>query len=220
LSVPVALASPFWLRPSEKRWRRVEPATIGIARDLWNRAIGSGRPENPEQAVRDLSDFVRTGRYDAGTKPKHPKYPLVRDDNVGTLSASAFRALPTGEKPDVIVLVFETMRGFNTGLVGKQDGAMAAMPELNSIIVESARYFPRMHSAGYPSVAGAMGMHLGVWPHHSRIVFSSYLHISTLSFPEMLRNAGYQSFALLGADPSFSNFTPWFRRWPTDVSRL
>src|SRR5690606_22949460 len=31
------------------------------------------------------------------------------------------------------------------------------------------------------------------------------------------RNAGYKSYALLGADPSFSNFTPWFRRWYDDV---
>lgn len=213
LSIPLALASPIWLRPSEKRWRRVEPASIGIAREMWERAIGSGRPESPARAMQDLTDLVHAGRYDAGAKATDPKYPLFRDDNVGRLSASAFRALPQEEKPDVIVLVFETMRGFNTGFLGPPEGPLAAMPQLNGIIRESALYFPRMHSAGYPSVAGAMGMHLGVWPHHSRIVFSSYLHVGTRSFPEMLREAGYHSLALLGADPSFSNFTPWFRRW-------
>jgi hypothetical protein len=211
--IAVALASPYWLRPSEKRWRRVMPASIGIAQEGLDALTGAGAPEDTDRARQDLIDFVVTGSLDQGVRPDNKDYPLFREDNVGTLDVAAFRALPLAKKPDVIFIVFETMRGANTGLIGDPSSPLAAMPRLREQITQGSYYFPRVHSAGYPSVGGAMGMHLGIWPHHTKIVFSSFLHIRSLSFPEILRNAGYESFALLGADPSFSNFTPWFRRW-------
>lgn len=211
--VPIALASPFWLRPSEKRWRRIRPATIGIPEEIAARVFGQDVPQNPKRAHQDLVDLVLLGKYDQNATPRDPQYPLYRDTNVGRLTPEEFKKRSIEEKPDVVLIVFETMRGMNTGFLGEAPTAVAAMPHLFERITETAHYFPRMHSAGYPSVAGAMGMHLGVFPHHSRIVFSSYLHIKSLGFPEMLRAAGYDTYALLGADPSFSNFTPWFRRW-------
>lgn len=209
----VALASPFWLRPSEKRWRRVMPASIGIAQEAFGALVGAGAPKDVVRARQDLLDFVVTGSLEQNVRPKNKDYPLFRDDNVGDLTLEVFRALPLAKKPDVIFIVFETMRGANTGLVGDPHSPLSAMPRLREQITQGSYYFPRVHSAGYPSVGGAMGMHLGIWPHHTKIVFSSFLHIRSLSFPEILRSAGYESFALLGADPSFSNFTPWFRRW-------
>ena len=214
---PFALTSPYWQRPSEKRWRRVCPASIGITTELFERILGQDEPQNSERAHQDLIDLVFTGKYDQNIRPENSKYPLLRDTNVGKLSTEEFQALPPSEKPDVILIVFETMRGMNTGFFEGSKIAVPAMPHLEKEIRENALYFPRMHSAGYPSVAGAMGIHMGVWPHHSRIVFSSYLHIKSLAFPEMLTAAGYDSYALLGADPSFSNFTPWFRRWYSEM---
>ncbi len=215
--VPLTLASPFWLRPSEKRWRRIRPASISIIEEVAARAFGQDAPEDAKRAHQDLVDLVFAGKYDQKIHPPNPEYPLFRDTNVGKVLPEAFEKQPLDEKPDVILIVFETMRGMNTGFLGEGPGAVSAMPRLHRTITESARYFPRMHSAGYPSVAGAMGMHLGIFPHHSRIVFSSYLHVTSVAFPEMLRAAGYESHALLGADPSFSNFTPWFRRWYDDM---
>ncbi len=209
----LTLTSPLWFRPSEKRWRRIEPASIGVLLELKDAALGATLPKSEKRAHADLVSLIYRGRYDTGAAPIDPRYPLYRDDNVGRLEHEAFRAQPQQQKPDVVLLVFETMRGMNTGFLGEKRGATAAMPRVRALLEESGRYFPRMHSAGYPSVAGAMGMHLGIWPHHTRIVFSSYLHISSRGFPQMLGEAGYESLALLGADPSFSNFTPWFRRW-------
>lgn len=209
----LALSSPLWLRPSEKRWRRVRPASLGIAQELIERALGHGEPHNPTRARQDLIDLVYGGVLDANVRPENEEYPLFRRNNAGELSPQAFKDQKASEKPDVYFIVFETMRGTNTGFLGDTPEARAAMPHLKQLFEQEALYFPRVHSAGYPSVEGALGMHLGMWPHHSRIVFSSFLHINTLSFPEMLKRAGYESFALLGADPSFSNFTPWFRRF-------
>jgi lipoteichoic acid synthase len=213
----VSSLSPLWLRPSEKRWRRVCPAGVGITQEALVALMGGNRPKNSERARQDLIDFVYTGSLDQGTRPEDPKFPVLRTSNLGRLSVEAFRRRPLKEKPDVIVIVFETMRGANTGFLGDPNSPLSAMPELRQMIEKEARYFPRMHSAGYPSVGGAMGLHMGMWPHHTLIAFSSFLHVRTLAFPEMLRNAGYRTFALLGADPSFSNFTPWFRRWYDDT---
>lgn len=206
-------ALPFAVRPSEKRWRRVRPASIGLVVDGVRTALALDAPADPARAHQDLVDLVHRGRFDAGAAPKDARYPLLREDNVGSRGAAELRALPLAERPDVLLVVFETLRGMNSGLLEERPDARAAMPLLAGRIRQEARYFPRVHSAGYPSVEGALGMHLGVWPHHEKIVFSSYLDVPLWSFPELLRTAGYRSYALLGADPSFSNFTPWFRRW-------
>lgn len=213
LATILAVASPLWLRPSEKRWRRVLPASMGITQEAVLALSGAARPKDPKGARQDLIDFVYTGRLGQRVRPENEQYPLMRSQNVGKLSPEEYRALPKEQKVDIILIVFETMRGANTGLLGDPNSPLAAMPLVRKMIEEQSYYFPRMHSVGYPSVGGAMGLHLGMWPHHTRLVFSSFLHVRTLAFPEMLRDAGYRSLAILGADPSFSNFTPWFRRW-------
>lgn len=209
----IALASPAWLRPSEKRWRRIRPAQVAIGAELWNKVSGGNEPANPVRADKDLRAFAVMGNIDAeAPPPKEAAYPLYRDDNVGKIAPEDFKSLPREQRPDVVYIVFETLRGWNSGFLEGGDD-LAHMPRLKKRLTEEALVFPRMHSVGYPSVEGCMGMHLGMWPHHTGIVFSDYLHTQTIAFPEMLRAGGYKAFALLGADPSFSNFTPWFRRW-------
>ena len=208
---------PFVLRPSDKRWRRVRPASVGLIWDATRSVLGIDRPRQPVRAHNDLVRWVHGHTETDPVQAEDERYPLLRDDNVGQLTVSQFKDLPAEQKPDVVLIVFETLRGMNSGLLTANDDPLGAMPELARMIRQQARYFPRVHSAGYPSVEGALGMHLGIWPHFEKIIFSSYLHIPTWAFPEMLRQAGYQTFALLGADPSFSNFTPWFRRWYRDT---
>ncbi len=206
-------ALPFLLRPSEKRWRRVRPATIGLIADGLRSAFDLDRPQNPTRALQDLTHWVATGSIDKSASPQNQQYPLLRDDNVGDLELATFKQQPLARRPDIVLVVFETLRGMNSGVLSPAPGPFDAMPRLRARFEKEARYFPRVHSAGYPSVEGALGMHLGIWPHYEKIVFSSYLHVPLWSFPEILRQAGYRSQAVLGADPSFSNFTPWFRRW-------
>ena len=201
-----------WFRPSEKRWRRIRPAVLVIAQDLSVAALGTERPNEPLQAAADLVALARTGAIADAPAVDEPTFPLWRDDNLGELSRDAFQALPLEERPDIVFIVFETLRGWNTGLV-PHPSLEEGSPELNRILRAQATYFPYMHSAGFPSVEGCMGMHLGVWPHFRKIFLSDYGHIRSQGFPEVLREFGYETSALLGADPSFSNFTPWIERW-------
>lgn len=201
-----------WFRPSEKRWRRIRPAVLVIAKDTTIAVLGLERPRDPAQAHADLVSLVLEGNVASASSVDPPAFPLWRDNNVGDLSVEAFQALPLEDRPDVVFIVFETLRGWNTGLVPHPSLAEGS-PRLNAILQEDGTYFPYMHSGGFPSVEGCLGMHLGLWPHFRKIFLSDYGHIRTKGFPEILRDFGYETHALLGADPSFSNFTPWIERW-------
>ena len=194
----VGLTSPHWFRPSDKRWRRIQPAPIGILNEGFTALLGIDAPRDPERARQDLIDLVYTGELNQGVAPESDEFPLYRSSNVGARTVAQFNAATREEVPDVVVIVFETMRGFNTGFLGDAEGPLAAMPRMRELIESEAVYYPRMHSAGFPSVEGAMAMHLGMWPHHSDIVFSTFLHVNTVAFPEMLRQAGYGTIAWLG----------------------
>lgn len=205
-----------WFRPSEKRWRRIRPAVVSIVQDSVISVLGLEKTKNPTQAAADL-----TAIFTDGTLSPHPPtadlphYPFWRDDNVGTIPLEAFRDLPLSQRPDIVFVVFETYRGWNSGLVPHPE-LEEGTPELNAIFKEQALYFPYTHSTGFPSVEGCMGIHLSLWPHFRKIFLSDFAHIHSKAFPEILREAGYQTSALLGADPSFSNFTPWIERWYGD----
>ena len=216
LLIVVLVALPAWFRPSEKRWRRIRPAGVAIVADAAKQLLGKEVPLNPEQARLDLYHFVRSGSLEGSGAPFDPQYPLASTAGVGSRSPAEAASAPRNTRPNIIVVVFETMRAWNTGLV-PDPADPGDTPELDAIIKRQGAYFPWAHSSGYPSVEGAMGMHLGMWPHFRKIVFSDFLHIRTLAFPEVLRSAGYRSFAVLGADPSFSNFTPWMKRWYDEV---
>jgi hypothetical protein len=211
--------APAWLRPSEKRWRRIRPGVLVIAQDAVVEFSGWESPRHPAQARADLLALVNEGHLsdtvlpdsEANEAPDAP-WPLWQDDNVGHVPLDHWLELPLEDRPDVILIVFETMRGWNTGQV-PSDGIEEGTPEINAFMEGRSVFFPYMHSAGFPSVEGCMGMHLGIWPHFRKIIFSDFLHTRTLAFPEILRQVGYSSEALLGADPSFSNFTPWLERW-------
>ena len=208
----IAAAVVFTFRPSEKRWRRVRPAALGIAIELLRDRLGAAEPTSAQQALNDLYQLAHSGKLQLkgqellAVQNESLKYPLLHVKAPNTENTDTV-------PQDIILIVFETMRGQNTGFLDSSTESFGAMPLLKKKLEQESAYFPRMHSAGYPSVEGAMGMHLGIWPHPQKIIFSSFLHGSTLGFPEIFNARGYDSLALLGADPSFSNFTPWFRRW-------
>jgi hypothetical protein len=69
-----------------------------------------------------------------------------------------------------------------------------------------------VHSNGFPSVEGGAGLLLGVWPDTEKVFLTDFLHIRTRGLTQILREAGYRTYARLGTDPAFDGFTPWMRR--------
>ncbi|MDB5104237.1 MAG: sulfatase domain protein [Fibrobacteres bacterium] len=208
----VFISFPFWFHYSDKRWRRIRPAPWGIIADTWKGFAGQEEPRNRLRAYSDLIAMVRTGKPSSTDLAAIPAYPLLDSDNLGSLSPEAFKALPLDQRPNIVLLIVETLRGWKTGLV--DDPSMPSQtPHLDSVLLSEGLCFPWTHSNGFPSVEGGIGIHLGLWPHFRRTFISDYIHVRSRSIPEGLRLLGYRSEILFGYDPSFDNFTPWLRKW-------
>jgi lipoteichoic acid synthase len=219
LIAAVFTAFPFWWNFSEKRWRRIRPAAVEIAGDLVRGLRGLDRPRDAARATEDLVAFVTAGRLAgeaggagvASSPPAPPDYPLWRT-SPGRWTPEAFRALPAADRPNIVLVMFETLRGWRSGLTGDTTNP-PPYPPLAEFLRRESAYFPWAHSHGFPSVEGCAAIHLGLWSHYSNVLISDYIHIRTRSLPEILRGAGYHAEMVFGYDPSFGNFTPWMHRW-------
>lgn len=208
-----------WFRPNPRRWRNIRPAWISIVHDAYADAFNLNRPNDPARALSDLTlllegDILLEG--EPTSDADNDTYPLWRNDNLGELSPEEFKALPLSERPDIILIVFESWRGWNTGLA-PEDTLEEGSPQINALLRNEGLYFPYTHSVGFPSSEGSIGLHLGLISHPSKIFLAEYLLIRSQAFPEILRDNGYYSLSMFGADPSFSNFTPWFEQWYDDI---
>jgi lipoteichoic acid synthase len=208
----VLISFPFWWNYSDKRWRRIRPAPWGIISDTWKGIAGKEKPRDMRRAYGDLVSVTRTGRLADRPADSVPDYPLLDSNNLGALSPEAFRALPLDQRPNIVLLVVETLRGWRTGMA--DDPAMPSQtPELDSVLLNEGLCFPYTHSNGFPSVEGGIAIHMGLWSHFRRSIISDYIHVRSRSIPEGLRLLGYRSEIIFGYDPSFDNFTPWLHKW-------
>lgn len=206
------LTFPFWFHYSDKRWRRIRPAPWGIIADTWKGFSDREKPRREHRAYSDLIAMTRTGHLAEKVLDTIPPYPLLDSNNLGALSPEEFKALPLDQRPNIVLLIVETLRGWKTGMV--PDSTMPSRtPHLDSALLQDGLCFPWTHSNGFPSVEGGIGIHLGLWPHFRRTFISDYVHVRSRSLPEGLRLLGYRSEILFGYDPSFDNFTPWLRKW-------
>jgi lipoteichoic acid synthase len=212
LTAAIFTGFPFWWNFSEKRWRRIRPAGVEIVADLVRGLRGLDNPRDAGRATADLASFVAVGRLSDTTAPAPvAEYPLWRT-SPGRWTPEEFRALPLAGKPNIVLVMFETLRGWRSGLTG--DGTdPAPYPPLADFLRREAAYFPWAHSHGFPSVEGCAAIHLGLWSHYSNVLISDYIHIRSRSLPEILRGSGYHAEMVFGYDPSFGNFTPWMHRW-------
>lgn len=207
------MASAQYVAPVKRRkLHHIDPGIARITRDaLWD-FLKLDHPKHPQQAEADLVAIARGNAHhaadDVGT---NPAYPLWRDDNVGSLDRVQFANLPLQERPDVLLIVVETWRGWQTGL--EHNPTFVGNPELRAILEQTGAYFPYTHSAGFPSTEGILGVHLGLWSDPERVFIIDHLSIRSRSLPEILRDAGYSTYALLGFDPAFDNLTPALTRW-------
>lgn len=207
-----------WFRPNPRRWRNIRPAWISIVHDAYAEAFNLRRPKDPERAQADLLSILNDDvllEHHAPT-PMDPVYPLWRDDNIGALNVEEFQKLPLSERPDIVLIVFESWRGWNTGLA-PDPSLEEGSPEINALLREEGLFFPYTHSVGFPSSEGSIGLHLGLISHPTKIFLAEYLLIHSKSFPQILRDFGYYAFSMFGEDPSFSNFTPWFKQWYDEI---
>lgn len=216
----IFMASVQYVAPLKRRkLHHIDPGIVRIARGtLWD-ALKLDHPKNPVQAETDLIAIARgypTADDAPAIKVSTPNFPLWRDDNVGTQPLDEFRARTSEKKPDVLLIVVETWRGWQSGF--EPQPLFAGNPKLHAMLQDHGAYYPYVHSAGFPSTEGLLGIHLSLWSDPEKVFIIDHLGIRSRSLPNILHDAGYHTSALLGFDPAFDNLTPALSRWYAELS--
>jgi hypothetical protein len=208
----VLCSSPLWFMQSDKRWRRIKPVVVGLTQEVFSNLLDLEAPRNPKRAYADLVSYIHTGRLSEGEPQPVAKYPFLNEGYFAGYNPEEFKKLPREDRPNIIYIMYETWKTWKTNLTGDSN-TVSYTPLMDSLLENEGYIFPWSHSIGFPSVEGAIGVHLASWPHFRKIFISDYLAINSISLPEIFRDVGYRTEIYIGADPSFSNLNHWFSRW-------
>ena len=117
------------------------------------------------------------------------------------------------EKPwNVVLAILESHRAVNSGLFYGEGSWERGTPLLDSLALRG-EHWSRMNAGGVPTIGALTSIHLGMPDHPGRHISSSWTRLSSKSFVEIFRDAGYVARFFTSADPGWDNQTPWLNRW-------
>jgi phosphoglycerol transferase MdoB-like AlkP superfamily enzyme len=199
------LTSKNWFDQSKMRWRKIQPATVGLFLDLTETQVHWG----PERAEKDLNTFnsllYPSKKIDSDIET--PFYKLV-----DPTSSPLQDGLTNKNRPNIVLIIMESIQGWSFDL--RDSLVQQTLPNITALFKERGEFFPKCFSTGYPSVEGFSSVHLGVLTPPDGIFLTNFASIKTRAIPEILRErGGYSSQILTGAEPSFANLYHSFRKW-------
>jgi len=189
----VGISSKWWFTPSVNRWRKIAPIIFVYADEISNR----GKSELDSSGVSLLG---------GNPQAEYPFWKMQNDDS----SYAEFKDRPLENKPDIFVLVIESLRGWESDV---RDSAICVrIPNICKFSNEAV-FFPEVHSVGFPSTEGFIGIQMGLWSHPARSLITHYKMLNAASLPDILGKAGYWRAVLTAAEPSFDNLIAPFKDW-------
>ena len=206
LSIAAFFAGPV-LAPNPFVLRLARPVFVGLVSE-WAEAFNEeASPSEVRAGIADLRAFLNhpPGWFpDAGFPVWHP----VPAEEA---SYTAFRARPLAEKPDILLVVLESARGWETDF--RRPGAAGRIPELHRLFRERGVSFPLCVATGYPSIEGRGAIFLGLTGHPTGILLYNARHVRVLSIGEILGRAGYTRELVAATSPAFEKREDWYGRW-------
>ena len=202
-----AFSSESLLAPSREALRRARPVLVGLVSETVASMGDAPSPREIRAGIATLHRFLnRPPRWfpDAGYPVWHP---AASED----ASYAAFRARPLEQRPDVLLVVLESARGWETDV--RHEGAAARIPEIHRLFTERGVAFPVCIASGYPSVEGRGGILLGIAGHPSGILLYNARELRVLSIGEILARAGYTRELVAATSPAFEKMEYWYARW-------
>lgn len=116
-------------------------------------------------------------------------------------------------KPNFILVLMESHRGWNTGYMNPQIQP-SPTPFMDSLAA-SSHVWTRMHTSGVPTTGGVLSTHIGI-PHHTSLSQATDLaHVTLPSFVSTLTDSGYTTHYMSAADPAWDNLGVWMSKWYT-----
>lgn len=207
----------YFIWTGNARMTKLRPVVSLIYRDLFESKTAQGLSEadlatyrmayqNLWQKVEgdSLWQFVDS---DAGNH-----LPLYRVPTQSLLQSEKLAA-QREMRPNFILVLMESQRGFNTGYMNPQIQP-SPTPFMDSLAAHS-HVWMRMHTSGVPTTGGVLSTHIGI-PHHSRLAQATDLaHVTLPSFVSVLTENGYSTHYMSAADPAWDNLGVWMSKWYT-----
>lgn len=207
----------YFIWTGNARMTKLRPVVSLIYRDLFESKTAQGLSEADLSTYRmayqnlwqkvegdSLWQFVDS---DAGNH-----LPLYREPTQSLLQSEKLAA-QREMRPNFILVLMESQRGFNTGYMNPQIQP-SPTPFMDSLAAHS-HVWMRMHTSGVPTTGGVLSTHIGI-PHHSRLAQATDLaHVTLPSFVSVLTENGYSTHYMSAADPAWDNLGVWMSKWYT-----
>ena len=207
----------YFIWTGNARMTKLRPVVSLIYRDLFESKTAQGLSEadlsiyrmayqNLWQKVEGDSSWQFVDS-DAGNH-----LPLYREPTQALLQSEKLAA-QREMRPNFILVLMESQRGFNTGYMNPQIQP-SPTPFMDSLAAHS-HVWMRMHTSGVPTTGGVLSTHIGI-PHHSRLAQATDLaHVTLPSFVSVLTENGYSTHYMSAADPAWDNLGVWMSKWYT-----
>ena len=190
--------SHLWYNYSRHRWDRIRPVVYSLVGDLAESFMFQTEP----------ADF-REGIEILGGNPDS-EYPFWKESPNEESSLAAFKAKTLEEKPDILLMTIESLRGWSLDM--RVESICEKFPNLCRLS-KRGLYFPNAYSVGNPSVEGLLGIMTGVMSLPNKTLLRDFPNTNLRAFSEVLSDAGYYNEVILGADPRFDNEEAWYSKW-------
>ena len=194
----VGSTSHTWFNPSARRWDKIRPVFYTLLDNVLSNFEMGKKSDNYDEGIQSLG----------GIPSK--EYPFWKEVENETDSLKAFKQRSLNQRPDIILLTIESLRGWTSDMRVKAN--CNRFPNLCKL-AQSGLYFPNAHSVGFPSIEGMLGIMEGVYSFPQGILLNSYPNLRMRSISEILSDAGYYTEVLIGSDPKFDNSHIWFKKW-------
>lgn len=156
----------------------------------------------PEKAaIRRIRQFVG---LPPGARWAGSRYPLVYVPGPGV-----GKDVPAIERPDIILIGIESLRGENLQHINPNGSWHVETPNLRRLAHKSV-VFPRYISNGFPTGPGYISLTYSVWPHPTKRIIPEFKHISLDGISQRLRTLGYTTVHAEG-DPNFDRKEAWVK---------
>ncbi len=190
--------SHLWYNYSPRRWDRIRPVVYTLVGDIFEDFELQTEPP----------DFIEGIKLLGGNPDS--EYPFWKESPNEDASINAFKQKPLEEKPDILLLTIESLRGWTCDM--RVESNCKRYPNLCRLSKQGL-YFPNAYSVGNPSVEGLLGIMTGIHSHSTKTLLRDYPNTNIRAFSEILSKAGYYNEVILGADPRFDNEEAWYSKW-------
>lgn len=194
----IGCTSHLWYNYSQRRWDRIRPVMYTLAEDFVESFTFQAEPPDYLEGIKIL-----------GGDPQK-EYPFWKVAENEKESIENFIARDLSEKPDIILMTIESLRGWTCDM--RVEGNCKRFPNLCRLS-QKGRYFPNTYSVGNPSVEGLLGIMTGIISLPNKTLLRDYPNTNLQAFSEVLSRAGYYTEVTLGADPRFDNEEAWYSKW-------